>query len=196
MKAKTIIIIGCSFLFLTNCAKEEKGTKAPVPERKEEVLIIEDFEDGSLNGGKWEDQPKDGVVSILGELSSLVGHEGSKSSYYIDFDFREGQDRIGGLWLDVSPYDFSKYKYFGFWVKGEPNIGYTRVIGIGFENKKGERYTTMFGKVSDKWTRVEIPIDRIRIKDKKSISEINIVIDKRYATQKVGRIYLDDFYLR
>lgn len=194
MRIRGIFIVG-GLLFLISCAKEERRVEPKAPEEGKQVLIIEDFEDGSLNGGRWEDQPKDGVVSILGGISNLVGH-GGRSSYYIDFDFRGGRDRIGGLWLDVSPYDFSKYRYFGFWVKGEPSLGYTKVIGIGFENKRGERYTTMFGKVSDEWARVEIPIDRIRIKDKKSVSEINIVIDKRYVTQEVGRIYLDDFYLR
>lgn len=185
-------------LFLSGCGRRKEVAEEAQPQSKKEELlnIILSFDQETFPGGVWEEYMKDKYQTFKAEFSELekMGEKGY--SLALDYDFREGKDSIGGIWFRVDGYDFKSAEYFGFWAKGEPKLGYSQVIGITFESKFGQRVTKYFGKLQDVWTRVEIPLREPEFEKLKEVVEINIFLDRRYATQRVGRIYLDNFYLR
>jgi hypothetical protein len=189
-----IVFLIIGFFFLFSCGKAEKKMEKKEVKRKEKIIIFENFDDKKYPGSIWENFTNDKIRAFSGGFSDRkkIGEKGY--SLYFDYDYENTSDTIGGLWIDVSKLDFSKISSIGFWVKGEKELGYSRVISVSLENKEGERANFTYGKVTSKWGEVRIPISYFRFKDKSSISEMNIVIEKQYTTSKKGRIYIDNLY--
>jgi len=199
MKMRVIILI-TGIIFLS-CAKVKPSEKTQEIQETQEtagkkIFILQDFEQDSFKGGVWEEFMHDRHVTFVGSRSNLVKFGEKGYSFALDYDFRTDNDLVGGIWLDVSEYDFSGYQYFGFWIKGEPAVGYAKIIGITFEDKKGRSVTKMSSKVSDNWQKIEIPLSSLGLQNLSELTEINVFIDKRYIDQTAGRTYFDNFYLR
>lgn len=182
-------------VILFSCAKKPSQELAKEEKKQPDIVIIQDFDQDSFRDGIWEDNTKDGVITFTGGISNLEKYGDKGNSLCLDYDFRLSKDIVGGVWFDFSEYNFAGFNYFGFWVKGEPSLGFANIIGICFEDAKGARETKMFGEVQDSWQKVEIPLKEFKI-NLSELKEVNITMDKRFATPKIGRIYLDSFYLR
>ncbi len=193
MKIRIVVLI-TGIIFLS-CAKVRSSEETADTAGKK-IFLLQDFEQDSFKGGVWEEFMHDRHVTFVGSKSNLVklGEEGH--SFALDYDFRADNDLVGGIWLDVSEYDFSDYQYFGFWVKGEPSVGYAKIIGITFEDKNGKSATKMSSKISDNWQKIEILLSSLGLDNLSELAEINVFIDKRYIDQTAGRTYFDNFYLR
>ncbi|MCD6081243.1 MAG: hypothetical protein J7J54_07355 [Candidatus Omnitrophica bacterium] len=197
MKRRKYVLYGVCFSLLWGCAqKPEPETQTKIQKKGEEPYIFLSFEQEHFNGGVWEEDMNDGVTSFRIKRSHLVKHGDRGYSLSLDYNFKLKKDSVGGVWIDVSRLDFTNYLYFGFWVKGEPDLGFTNIIGITFEDTDGNRETKMFAGVGSEWKKVEIFLGKIKKVNISRLQEINIVIEKRFANVPVGRIYLDDFYLR
>jgi len=193
MKKHIVVLIAGVILFF--CAKAGFSEEITDTAGKK-IFILQDFEQDGFKGGVWEEFMHDRHVTFVGSKSNLVKLGDKGHSFALDYDFRADNDLVGGIWLDVSGYDFSKYQYFGFWVKGEPSVGYAKIIGITFEDKNGKSVTKMSSKVSDNWQKIEIPLSSLGLDDLSALAEIDVFIDKRYIDQTAGRTYFDNFYLR
>ncbi|MDP8233479.1 MAG: hypothetical protein P9M06_01560 [Candidatus Saelkia tenebricola] len=186
-----VLTVGIVFLFCADKVYTEELT-----ETKEKIFLLQDFEQETFEGGVWEEFMEDRHTTFVGSKSSLVKYGEEGHSFALDYDFRSDNDLVGGIWLHVSGYDFSGYQYFGFWVKGEPAVGYSKIIGITFEDKKGKIVTVMNAKTGNDWYKVEIPLKSLKLENLSELVEINVFIDKRYIDQTGGRTYFDNFYLR
>jgi len=193
VKRYTTYII-CFFL-ISGCARKP-ASKPEVEKKEPEPQVFLDFEQEQFNGGVWEENMKDGVSTFKMKRSQLAAHGEKGYSLALDYDFNLKKDSVGGIWLNVREIDFTKYLYFGFWVKGEVDLGFTNVIGITFEDEDGNRVTKMFAGVNSQWKKVEVPLSKLKGVDLSKLREINVVIERRFANLPAGRIYLDDFYLR
>ncbi len=186
-----------AFFLIVGCAKKPRPkSEAEKKEKEYKPYIFLDFEQEQFNGGGWEENMEDGVSTFKIKRSHLVKHGEKGYSLAVDYDFTLKKDSLGGIWINVSGIDFTKYSYFGFWVKGEPDLGFTNVIGITFEDENHNRVTRMFAGVSSQWKKVEVYLKNLKGVDISKLQEINVVIEKRFANVPTGRIYLDDFYLR
>jgi hypothetical protein len=181
---------------LWGCAKKPESKPQEQKTVQQPPYVFLDFEHEQFNGGVWEENMEDGVTTFKIKRSHLVKHGDKGYSLAMDYNFKLKKDSVGGIWIDVRGLDFTKYSYFGFWVKGEPDLGFTNIIGITFEDAAGNRVTKMFAGVSSDWKKVEIPLKRLKGVDISNLPEINIVIERRFANVPAGRIYIDDFYLR
>ncbi|MDD5613579.1 MAG: hypothetical protein PHQ54_00720 [Candidatus Omnitrophica bacterium] len=191
MKNKFLLI---SVASLVACSARVSSENAQQPERA--VFIFQDFSSSDFKGGIWEEFMNDTAVSFKGTITDKVKMGDKGNSFVIDYDFRTGTDLVGGLWLGVAEYDFSKYEYLGFWVKGEPDLGYSKIIGVTIEDKFGRGVTIMSSGVSDDWNNIEISLDVLKKGNLSDLFEINIFIDKRYTSIDIGRCYIDNFYLK
>lgn len=183
------------FFLMQACAKKESSqvrTPTPVEEKRLIYSIIENFNNRSFPGNVWEDYPQGRKQSFQIGFSSRVKKGEKGYSLYIDYDFLNTDDTVGGIWIDLKGIDFKEARILSFWVKGEPMVGFSRVITVSLENEKGERGNYTFGGINADWREIKIPLEVFGIKDKTSLSELNIVIEKQYATSKRGRIYIDD----
>ncbi len=188
---KKLNFILLSFL-LVSCTYQEQIEEAS---KEEPIFMLQDLEGESFRGDIWENSP-DNKVTFSGAKNSLVAANESGSSLAIDYNFSRGNDLVGGMWLDVAQYDLSNYKYFGFWIKGEESLGYSSIVGVTFEDNKAKAATKMIANVSTEWQKIEIPIEQLEGIDLSKVVEVNITIDKRFATKKAGRIYIDSIFLR
>lgn len=194
MKKGRYILYGFCIFLLWGCAKKPEPQEQKAIQQPPHVFL--DFEQEQFKGGVWEEDMKDSVATFEVKRSDLVRHGEKGYSLAVDYNFKLKKDSVGGVWIDVRGLDFTKYSYFGFWIKGEPDLGFTNVIGITFEDAGGNRVTKMFAGVRADWKKIEIPLGRLKGVDISNLVEINIIIERRFANVPAGRIYLDDFYLR
>ncbi len=189
---KELIFMAVLSTILCGCNNIAGGFSKP----KDQSVILQDFDAGEYVGGAWEAVADDKQVSFKAELQDRVrvGKEGKAIA--LDYDFRSGSDLVGGLWLDVSKQDFNNYNLIGLWVKGEPTLGFSKIIGITIEDEFGNKTTKMSSQVSGEWVNIEISLDSLKDKKLANIVEINVFIDKRYTSVEVGRCYIDNFYLK
>ncbi|MDP8216271.1 MAG: carbohydrate binding domain-containing protein [Candidatus Kaelpia imicola] len=189
---KELIFIVVISIMLYGCTNTAGGFS----KYREQIFILQDFNADEYKGGVWEAVSNDKQASFKAELQARVRVGERGRAVALDYDFRSGADLVGGLWLDVSDHDFSGYNLLGFWIKGEPTLGFSKIVGVTIEDKFGNRVTKMNSQVSSEWGRVEISLNSLKDKRLSNIVEINVFIDKRYTSIEAGRCYIDDFYLK
>lgn len=162
-------------------------------------LIIADFDSGvkpANNGGdfgSWDKDPQDFTQTCFESFCSTIKHGDIGFSLKIDYDVDSPNPAYNGFWLKLMGEDFSKYNNFKFWIKGDTNKGYTKVLKIELKNDKGEVGKYYVTGITEQWQEIVVPFNKMAgITDFSSMEEFVIVFEDRIATDKEGSIYIDD----
>lgn len=158
-----------------------------------QALLLAGFNGTDTYGyGTWECDPKDPTQSVIGMIdnSTKVGKRGG--SYRIVYDVESPKPSYVGFWIGLGGLDLSRYKKLVLWIKGSKRDGYTTKVMLGIESvKEGGGGTTFIDGITDEWQKFEVPLDDFNLKDYKA-NEFDIVIDKGFATSKMGTIFVDE----
>jgi hypothetical protein len=113
----------------------------------------------------------------------------------LDYDVDSPNPAYNGFWSKLEGVDASDYNKLVMWVKGDADKGFTKVFKIELKNDAGETGRFYVTNVTDQWSKVEIPLDRVAgLTDFSSLTEFVIVFEDRIATDKEGTIWIDDIY--
>jgi hypothetical protein len=164
-------------------------------------LYIHDFDSGAkpnrVDGdfGAWDKDPTD-FSQTCGEIfDSSVTHGDGGFSMRLDYDVDSPNPAYNGFWSKLEGVDASDYNKLVMWVKGDADKGFTKVFKIELKNDAGETGRFYVTNVTDQWSKVEIPLDRVAgLTDFSSLTEFVIVFEDRIATDKEGTIWIDDIY--
>ncbi len=166
-----------------------------------EKLIIADFNSGkkpsNIGGdfGSWDKNPKDTTQTCLISFSKKerVGKEGY--SLRIDYDVDSPNPAWNGAWFKLNKIDVSGYKRLNFYMKGDENKGFTKVLKIELKNGKGEVGKYYLSGITSEWKKFSIPLENfVGISDFSEMEEFVIVFEDTKATKKVGTVYIDEIY--
>jgi hypothetical protein len=168
-----------------------------------EVLKIADFDDGHkpnlINGdyGAWDKDGNDPTQFCVESFDRKHAYGGRGCCLQLDYDVDSpNMPAYNGFWMRLEKLDLSKWKYLCFYVKGDPEIGFTEKFKVEIKNFKGQIATFLVNGVSSEWRKVVIPLDKmVKDADFSEVYEFTIVFDEETVTQKIGRIYIDEFYL-
>ena len=165
-------------------------------------LYIHDFDSGAkpnrVGGdfGAWDKDPADFTQTCMESFDPSVKHGNSGFGLRIDYDVDSPNPAYNGFWSKLEGLNASGYNKLVLWVKGDSNKGFTKVFKVELKNDKGEVGRYYVTNVTEDWTKIEIPLEKIAgLTDFSSLSEFVIVFEDRIATQKEGTIYIDDVYL-
>ncbi len=161
-------------------------------------LKLIDFDSGRVNDfgggiGSWNRDAADTTQGCVEVLDTEVTHGKKGASLRLEYDVDSPNPAYNGFWTKLEGKDLSDYNAFVFWVKGDPDAGYTTRFKIELKNEQGELGRFIVTGVSDKWTEVVVPFEDFKgIGDFSNMSEFVIVFDDVVATDKEGVIYIDD----
>ncbi|MBI1883950.1 MAG: DUF3131 domain-containing protein [Chlamydiae bacterium] len=171
--------------------------------------MIHNFDQGELSNpfgggsGAWILNPDDGNQSCNVSLDTEMRHGERGFSLKLDYDLDSPVQAQGGFWTQLLGQDLSSYDHLQFFVRGDPQAGFSHRFRIEFKKSKNERGVeklvgsfTVEG-VSGSWQEVSIPLSKMTgILDWKDIEELVIVLKDRLNTDaKKGTLYFDDFRL-
>jgi hypothetical protein len=192
---RNLILTNVLLFMFYGCSGDISVSENSLKPEKEEV-ILQDFDGDYYNGGVWAESGNEDQKSFKTELQSRIRVGDQGQAIALDYDFKAGAELLGGVWLDLSEYDFSSSDYIGFWIKGEETLGFSKIIGVTVEDSTGKSVTKMSSRVSAEWSKIEVSLSDFSEKERASIVEINIFIDKRYTGLELGRYYIDNLYLK
>ena len=165
-------------------------------------LMISDFDSGAkpsnVGGdfGSWDKDPTDFTQTCTETFDPIVKHGNSGFSMRIDYDVDSPNPAYNGFWGKLEGLDATGYNKLVLWVKGDEEKGFTKVFKVELKNNSGEVGRYYITGVTNDWTKIEIPLERMAgLTDLSSLSEFIIVFEDRIATQKEGTIYVDDIHL-
>jgi hypothetical protein len=193
--ARDLILTNILLFMFYGCSGDISVSENSLEPEKEEV-ILQDFDSDYYNGGIWAESGNEDQKSFKAKLQSRIRVGDQGQAIALDYDFKTGEELLGGVWLGLSEYDFSNSGYIGFWIKGEETLGFSKIIGVTVEDNTGKSVTKMSSRVSAEWNKIEVSLGGFTEKELANIAEINIFIDKRYAGLELGRYYIDNLYLK
>jgi len=165
-----------------------------------EPLIVDNFDTGSkpnkLGGdfGSWDKDPNDQTQGCQMSFDSTIKHGDSGYSLRLDYDVESPNPAYNGFWMKVNNLDATKNKNLVFYVKGDPEKGFTTQFKIELKSKN-EVGKYMVTGINDSWQKITIPLDKIRgLTDRSALTEFVIVFDDINCTEKYGAINIDDIY--
>lgn len=162
------------------------------------VLQVTDFdskeERNNIDGGYfgvWQKDPDDDTQGCRMRFFE-PGRGGFGYCLELEYDVDSPNPAYNGFWLLFDDLNLSSYKKVSFWVKGDKKAGYTQQFKIELKSEE-EVGSVIVSDVSDKWRRIEIPLDEFSaMKDLSRITEFVIVFEDRITTKKEGAIYIDN----
>ncbi len=176
----------------------------------EKTLVVDDFDDGRLgnnlhgDAGAWDMDSSDKDQFCKATIES--SQPGTKKNKYLrlDFDVDSPVPASNGYWTQLRKLDATHYDHLEFWVRGDPEQGYTTKFKIEIKKPKkdengqlleDEQITASYivTGVSDQWQKVSIPLNVMNgILEWNDLNELAIVFKDRLVDKKVGTIFLDD----
>jgi hypothetical protein len=162
------------------------------------TLKLTDFDSGRINDfgggmGAWNKDPADTTQGCFEMLDTEVKRGNKGASLRLEYDVDSPNPAYNGFWTKLEGRDLSDYNAISFWVKGDPDAGYTTRFKIELKNEKGQAGRFIVTGVTDEWTQVVVPFKNFKgISDFSEMSEFVIVFDDVLATSKEGIIYIDD----
>ena len=161
-------------------------------------LVVDDFDSGSkpnkLGGdfGSWDKDPNDQTQGCQISFDSTTKHGDEGYAIKIDYDVESPNPAYNGFWMKLNNLDASQYKTLSFWVKGDPEKGFTSQFKTELKNKN-EVGKYMVTGVTDQWQKISVPVDKFRgLNDKTGLTEFVLVFDDINSTEKYGAIYIDN----
>jgi len=187
--SKLIIAAFIAMVAFVSCAYAEPG----------ESLLIADFDTGEKpnniggNFGTWDKDPADFSQGSSEAFDSVHRHGGQGFSMKIDYDVDSPNPAYNGFWMFLQNVDATGYDNLTFWVKGDPDKGYTTVFKIELKNAKRQIGRYYASNVTDQWQEIIIPLNQFKgMTDFSGLTELVMVFEDRVASNKAGVIYIDD----
>ncbi len=162
------------------------------------ILRLIDFDSGRINDfggdmGVWSRDSADATQGCLESLDTQIKRGNKGASLKLKYDVSSPNPAYNGFWTKLEGKDLSDYNTLVFWVKGDPDTGYTARFKVELKNEKGDICRFVISGVSDEWTKIVVPFKNLKgISDFSNMSELVIVFDDVIATNKEGIIYIDD----
>lgn len=221
VRIKGVLLIGFFLLGSPAChaadVKIEPATVASTAINTDNVLVIEDFEDGDLknllegDSGAWNLNADDIESETIPEVVQMSGPKDSTHALKLTYDVDSPLPSQNGYWTKLKNLDASKYDHLEFDVKGDSETGFTDVFKIELKKYKDVgRIEKIKGSaiidVTSEWQTISIPLNRMTgIFDfssseqwknprlaRKDLDELVVVFQDRQVTKKQGVIYLDN----
>lgn len=170
---------------------------------KAEILKIADFDDGHkpnlINGdyGAWDKDGNDPTQFCVESFDRSHPFAGKGCSLQLDYDIDSpNKPAYNGFWMRLERIDLSEWKYLIFYIRGDEKIGFPKKIKAEIKNIKQEIASFLIAGIEGHWKKVIIPLDEInRDGDFTEAYEFTLVFDEKICDVKIGRIYIDEFYL-
>lgn len=168
--------------------------------------------------GSWILDPTD-VNNVWADEDQveMIGPQGSQEQVLkIDYSMESDKPAQGGFWTKLQNFDARNYDHLEFYIKGDPEKGFTDRLKIELKKCKvspckGDKSDevikgTYLIPVTDQWQKISIPLNRITgILDfanpktwenpatgRMGLDELVFVLQDRHVTKKKGVIYIDD----
>ena len=132
-------------------------------EEPSKEVVIADFDTGekpnNIGGsfGAWDKDPADFSQGCSEAFDSVNKHGRKGFAMKLDYDVDSNNPAYNGFWMFLEDLDISKYDNLAFWVKGDPEEGYTTVFKLELKNAKkhvGRYYVT---DIAGEWQEIVIP---------------------------------------
>jgi hypothetical protein len=199
------------------------GASTPRPSQAAETQILSDFEDGTFTNylegesGAWDSDPEDETAFCEAEIADMPGPEDSsralKLTYDVESESTEPVPIQNGFWTKLRNFDAREYDHLEFFVKGDPEAGFTTKFRVELKKfKDEERVEKLRGgfiveNVTSEWQKISIPLNKMTgilnftdpavWKDpsvgRKDLDEFVVVFEGRRVDRKTGVIYFDNF---
>ena len=162
-------------------------------------LAVANFDSGqkpNLIGGDfgaWDKDPGDPTQFCHISFDRANALNGAGYALKIDYDVDSPNPAYNGFWMKLQETNLASSEALSFYVKGDPDAGYTPQVKLELKNAKGEVGHYLLKGITDEWKQVRIPLQAFAgLTDLSRMTEFVIVFDDATSTKKVGTIYLDD----
>jgi len=162
-------------------------------------LVIADFDTGEKpnniggNFGTWDKEPSDFSQSCQEAFDSVNRYGSNGFSIKLHYDVDSPNPAYNGFWMFLQNTDAAGYGNLAFWVKGDPDKGYTTVFKIELKNSINQIGRYYVNNVTDQWQEIIIPLNQFKgMTDFSSLMEFVIVFEDRVVSNKDGIIYIDN----
>lgn len=166
-----------------------------------EQLLIHDFDMGekasenAYDFGAWNKDPNDTTQGCVESFEPVQRYGDKGMSLRLDYDVDSPAPAYNGMWLKFKQNDLSKYKYLNFYIKGDGEKGFTKVVKLELKNPN-ETGKFLFAGISDEWQLAKIALSDFRgLRDWTNITEFVLVFDDINSRPKSGTIYLDNIFV-
>lgn len=154
------------------------------------------------NWGAFSPSETEQVFLCRESLDETIKHGDTGASLCLQYNVSRG-GAFNGFWMKLGPgdsgnkFDASGYKKLCFWIKGDDKSGIPSKVKIELKGDPGAPFGKKYiGELSDKWKKVEIPLDEFSKEgamDMTALNEIVFVFEQRAAAPATtGGVYIDD----
>ena len=193
MRTKLVLclLLAVGVLFLGTSLEAAKGP--------DEILVISDFDTGdkpnNIGGdfGAWDKDPNDETQTCTTEfvtedaLGDAMGY-----AIRLDYDVDSPNPAYNGFWMKLVGLDATDYNALSFYIKGDPDAGFTRRVKIELKDMSNKPSAYIISGVTDEWQKYVIPFSKFRrVRDWSSMNEFVVVFDDINSNPKAGTIYID-----
>lgn len=159
-------------------------------------LVVADFKSRNFTNnlgvgfGAWDRDPTDETQSCSVSIIKDKKHK-RDSVLEVVYDVDSPNPAYNGIWVKLNNIDMGASDFLVLWVKGD-----TATFKVEIKSEKETGYYYLNGITQD-WQEFLVPLSDIRnISDFSNLKEMTVVFDDIHATNKVGKIYLDDISFR
>jgi hypothetical protein len=162
-------------------------------------LVVADFNKGQPTNlgeefGTWDKDANDSTQSCkMSFAKDDVFSEKDGQSLQLDYDVDSPNPAYNGFWLKISQAQAADYDTLIFYVKGDPEKGFTSKIKLEIKDKKKGKATFLIENITDKWQKISLTLDKRSFAENQSkpLEEFVIVFDDLNSSPKTGRLLLD-----
>jgi Complex I intermediate-associated protein 30 (CIA30) len=162
-------------------------------------LMVADFNSGAkpnnLGGdfGCWIKDPNDPMQGCVESFDAKNRYGQKGYAVRLIYSVASKNPAFGGLWMRLPNLDASRFNALAFRVRGDPAMGYTKVLKVELKDAVDQASDHYVRDVTDQWQDVVIPLrDFQGMANARRLKEFVIVIEDTTATAKQGVIYVDD----
>jgi len=165
-------------------------------------LPVADFNSGEkpnlLGGdfGSWDKDPNDPTQHCAIAFDPLMAYGKSGYALRVDYDVDSPNPAYNGVWMKIEHVDLRPYKQLVFYIKGDPQAGFTPQLKLELKNAK-ETGRYLLRGITESWQEVVVPLSAFEgVSDWSQMTELVLVFDDITSTKRVGTLYLDEIRFR
>ena len=171
---------------------------------EDRVKVVADFDTDPPNNlggnfGAFSPVETEQVYICRGAADESVRHGNAGASLRLDYNVSKGGS-YNGFWIKLGPadsgnnFDATHYTKLVFWIKGDDKSGIPNKIKIELKGDpgtaSGKKY---FGDITEKWKKVELPLNDFGKISASKLNEIVFVFEQRtVGAQTTGAVFIDD----
>ena len=162
-------------------------------------LVVADFNSGTkpnnIGGdfGAWIRDPNDPMQGCIESFDRANRYGGKGYALRLIYSVASDKPAFGGLWMRLQNLDATKFDNLAFRVRGDPDMGYTKVFKVELKDAMDQPSHFYVQGVTDQWQDIVIPLKDFQgMANVVKLKELVIVFEDTSATAKKGVIYLDD----